>query len=91
MTGEAEPLEDIAASMLNGVMVFLGGAAPLIFLIWLVATGPRDWIRTPDFGSTEEVGQGITLVVLSFFLMKWGARTIWKSMVALRRRGSSAG
>ena len=91
MTGKAEPLEDIAASLLNGVMVFLAGAAPLIVLIWLVVTGPRDWIRTPDFGSTVEVGQGITFVVFSVCLMKWGAQTIWKNVAALRRRGSATG
>ncbi len=91
MTTDAEPIEDIAAAMLNGVMVFLGGAALPTFLIWAVATGPRDWILTPDFGSPAEAGQGATLVVASIFLMRWGARTIWRSVDALRKRGSSAG
>lgn len=91
MTGDAEPIEDIAAAMLNGVMVFLGGAALPTFLIWAVATGPRDWIQSPDLGSPAEAGQGATLVVASLFLMKWGARTLWRSVVSLRKRGSSVG
>lgn len=89
MTGEAEPLEDIAASMLNGVMVFLGGAAVPALIGWQAVVHRDDWTFELNVESLAQAGGGLWVVIYSLLFMKWGARTIWKNVAALRRRGAA--
>ena len=86
MTESVEPLEDIAASLLNGVMVFLLGAVVPAILVWQALFHRDDWTFDLDVGSLGMTGSGLSAAIFSFLFMRWGVRTIWRNVTALRRR-----
>lgn len=89
MSEEPESLEDLAASLLNGVMVFLLGAVVPAILVWQALFHRDDWTFDLDVGSLGVMGSGLLAAIYSFLFMRWGVRTIWKSVTALRRRPAS--
>lgn len=88
MTGEDETLEDIAASMLNGVMIFLLGAAFPTLFAWQAIVQRDNWIIGFDRDSLIAGSQVLTLAVVSFLFLRKGVRMVWTAMTALRRRRS---
>ena len=90
MTEPDEPLEDIAASMLNGVMIFrLGAVLPALF-VWQVVNHGIDLTVGPDVDALFDAGLFVVLTLISFQFMWWGVRTVRKGVTALRRRRSGS-
>jgi hypothetical protein len=86
MTVSDEPLEDIAAGLLNGVMVFLLGAVVPAVLVWQAVIHRDDWTFDLNVGSLGPASSGLGAAIFSLLFMRWGCRTISKNVTALRRR-----
>ena len=87
MADEKETVEDIAAGILNGVMVCLLGAALPVLLGWQALVQWETW----DF-RTMPLGDSLTGVVLLFLSLKFlivGVQFVRKNISALRRRHRS--
>ncbi|WP_298746329.1 hypothetical protein [uncultured Brevundimonas sp.] len=84
-------MEDIAASLLNGVMIFLLGAVIPAILVWQVVIHWNDWTLGLDVDSLAASGSGLGAAVFSFLFMRTGVRTIRKGVTALRRRRRRSG
>ena len=86
MSEEPEPLEDLAAGLLNGAMICLLGAVFPGVLVWQVVAQWDAW--TADLRSVLvwESLCGLALMLLSIQLMRVGARVLWRNAMALRRR-----
>ncbi|MEY4556169.1 MAG: hypothetical protein RL093_1288 [Pseudomonadota bacterium] len=87
MAEETETVEDIAAGILNGVMVCLLSAAFPVLLGWQAVVQRETW----DFRSIpmQDSLSGVVLLLLSFQFLTVGFRSVRKNISALRRRGSS--
>lgn len=86
MAEAEETLEDIAADLLNGVMIFLIGAAfPAVFL-WQVVVHWGDWTIGWDRATFAAVSQVTTLSIFSGVFLRKGVRMVLTGMTALRRR-----
>ncbi len=86
MTGSDEPLEDIAAGMLNGVMISLLGAVMPGILVWQIVAEWATW--TADLRSVL-VGDslvGLGLLLVSLQILRFGVRLLWRNAMAFRRR-----
>lgn len=90
MTEEDETLEDIAASMLNGVMIFLLGAAFPVLFAWQAVVQRDNWTIGLDVDSLADGSQVLTLAIFSFLFLRKGGRMVWTAVTAVRRRGSRA-
>jgi hypothetical protein len=90
MPEEPEPLEDLAAGLLNGAMVCLLSAAFPGFLVWEAITKWETW--TADLRSVLvwESLIGVALLAISIQLLRVGARHLWRNLQALRRRRQSS-
>lgn len=86
MTEADETLEDIAASLLNGVMIFLIGAAFPALFIWQGVVQWGGWTIGWDRASFVAGSQVLTLAIFSFLFLRRGFRMVLTSMAALRRR-----
>jgi|LauGreSBDMM110SN_4_FD.fasta_scaffold55481_2 hypothetical protein len=87
MTEETEPVEDVAAGILNGVMVCVLSAAFPVLLGWQAVVQRETW----DFRSMpmQDSLSGIVLLLLSFHFLTVGFRSVRKNISALRRRRRS--
>ena len=90
MVEQSETIEDAAAGILNGVMIFLLGAFfPTIF-VWQTL---RQWTAASfDLSATSlsEAAPVAVLALLSVGFMRCGAGMIRKNVRALRRRPQSS-
>ena len=86
MSEEPEPLEDLAAGMLNGAMIGLLGAVIPGVLTWQVVALWATW--TADLRSVLvwDSLSGLGLLLLSIQVMRVGVRLLWRNAMALRRR-----
>ncbi|MBU1384846.1 MAG: hypothetical protein KKE52_12250 [Alphaproteobacteria bacterium] len=89
MSEQPEPLEDIAANLLTGVMVILIGAAIPTLFVWMAASGRVDWNVGLDLDSLVAANTVVCGSIFSFFSMRSGLRIIRKGVTALRGRRSS--
>ena len=90
MAEQSETIEDTAAGILNGVMVFLLGAFfPALFVLQAI----RHWHAASfDLGETSLSDTVLLaiLALLSIGFMRTGARLIRKNVLALQRRPQSS-
>ena len=89
MVEEPETIEDIAAGILNGVMICLLSAAFPVLLVWQAVAEWGIWtadLRTMPVGDTLT---GIVLLLVSFQFLAVGFRLIRKNVSALQRRRRS--
>ncbi|MDI6625454.1 MAG: hypothetical protein QME55_12045 [Brevundimonas sp.] len=86
MSEEPEPLEDLAAGMLNGAMITLLGAVIPGVLVWQTVAQWATW--TADLRSVLvwDSLSALGLLLLSIQVMRVGARLLWRNAMALRRR-----
>jgi membrane protein DedA with SNARE-associated domain len=86
MSEEPEPLEDLAAGMLNGAMISLLGALLPGALAWQLVTQWATW--TADLRSVLvwDSLTGLGLLLVSFQILRVGLRLLWRNATALRRR-----
>ena len=86
MAEEPEPLEDLAAGLLNGTMIFLLGAVIPGVLAWQVVAQWATW--TADLRSVLvwESLSGLGLLLMSIQIMRVGGRLLWRNATALRQR-----
>ena len=78
MPEEPEPLEDLAAGMLNGAMISLLGAAIPGALAWQMVTQWATW--TADLRSVLvwDSLTGLGLLLVSFQILRVGLRLLWR-------------
>ncbi len=86
MPEEPEPLEDLAAGLLNGAMICLLSAAFPVFLTWRAVAQWGTW--TADLRSVLvwESLSGLVVLLMSVQFLRVGARLLWRNAMALRRR-----
>ncbi|MDP2763763.1 MAG: hypothetical protein Q8O54_02875 [Brevundimonas sp.] len=86
MPEEPEPVEDLAAGLLNGTMICLLSAAFPAFLAWQVVAQWGTW--TADLRSVLvwESLTGLALLLVSLQVLRVGARLLWRNAMVLRRR-----
>ena len=86
MPEEPEPLEDLAAGMLNGAMISLLGAASPGALAWQMVTQWATW--TADLRSVlaQDSLIGLGLLLVSIQALRVGLRLLWRNAMAIRRR-----
>ncbi|WP_417231735.1 hypothetical protein [Brevundimonas sp.] len=77
--------EDASAGLLNGTMITLiGGAFPAL-LTWSVVTDWHTWIAGDHTMTRTEATQGVTLLIVSLLMLRFGLRMLWLNGSALRR------
>jgi hypothetical protein len=89
MAEESDTAEDVAAGILNGVMVCVLSAAFPVLLGWQAVVQRETWdVRSMPLDDTLS---GVFLLLLSFHFLIVGLRSVRKNISALRRhrRGSS--
>lgn len=86
MSEEPEPLEDLAAGLLNGAMISLLGALMPGALAWQLVTQWDVW--TADLRSVlvQDSLIGLGLLLVSIQILRVGLRLLWRNAMALRRR-----
>ena len=86
MSEEPEPLEDLAAGMLNGAMISLLGAVMPVALAWQLVAQWATW--TADLRSVLvwDSLTGLGLLLMSLQILRVGLRLLWRNAMALRRR-----
>ena len=86
MSEEPEPLEDLAAGMLNGAMISLLGAVIPGVLAWQTVAQWVTW--TADLRSVLvwDSLTGLGLLLVSIQILRVGVRLLWRNAMALRRR-----
>lgn len=86
MTESDEPLEDLAAGMLNGAMISLLGAVIPGALVWQMVAQWATW--TADLRSVLAWSSlfDLALLLLSLQILRAGVRMLWRNAMALRRR-----
>lgn len=89
MSEPVETLEDFAAGLLNGVMIFLLGAALPAMLLWGLASGWNARALDLEAASLADLTPLFVLTFLSFLCVRTGVRLIWRNAAALRRRRAS--
>tara|TARA_R110002124_G_scaffold264705_1_gene431398 strand:+ start:885 stop:1142 length:258 start_codon:yes stop_codon:yes gene_type:complete len=77
--------EDAFAGLLNGTMFTLFGGAFPALMIWSVTTDWHTWTAGDHAMTRTEAGQGVTLLVISLLLLRFGLRMLWLNGTALRR------
>ena len=77
--------EDAFAGLLNGTMITLFGGAFPAFMIWNVATDWHTWIAGDHVMTRTEFSQGVTLLIVSLLMLRFGLRMLWLNGMALRR------
>jgi len=89
MTEEPEPLEDLAAGLLNGAMISLLGAVIPGALAWQLVAQWATW--TADLRSVLvwESLSGLGVLLVSIQILRVGVRLLWRNVRALRRRRAS--
>ncbi len=90
MSEEPEPLEDIAASLLNSAMVCLLSAAFPALLAWQAVARWETW--TADIRSLPVwlALNGVLLLLASIRFMAVGGQAFWRNLKALRQRHRSS-
>lgn len=88
MAEKDDTLEDIAAGLLNGAMIFLLGAAFPTAFVWMAVTRGVDWSIGLDLDSLVAGSQLLALAIFSFLLLRKGVRMVQTSMTDLRRHRS---
>jgi len=86
MPEQPEPVEDLAAGLLNGAMIcLLSGAFPA-FLVWRMIERWDVW--TADLRSVLvwESLAGLAVLLVSIQFLRVGGRLVRRNAVALRRR-----
>lgn len=87
MAEETETVEDIAAGILNGVMVCVLSAAFPVLLGWQAVAQRETWdVRSMPM---QDSLSGVVLLLLSFYFLTVGFRSVRKNISALRRRRGS--
>ena len=89
MVEEPETIEDIAAGILNGVMICLLSAAFPVLLVWQAAAQWGTWTADLRTMPVVDTLTGIVLLLVSFQFLAVGFRLIRKNVSALRRRRRS--
>lgn len=86
MSEEPEPLEDLAAGLLNGAMISLLGALLPGALAWQLVAQWATW--TADLRSVLvwDSLTGFGLLLVSLQILRVGLRLLWRNAMALRRR-----
>jgi hypothetical protein len=85
-----ETIEDIAANLLTGVMVFLLGAAmPMLALLQIVSR-PDLWTAAPSMKTLLLPAMLVGGIYLGFGGMRWGLRLIRIHLKRLRNRRPSS-
>lgn len=86
MSEEPETVEDLAAGMLNGAMIFLLGAVFPGVLAWQLVAQWDAW--TGDLRSVlvPESLAGLGLLLVSFQFLRVGGRLLRRNAIVLHRR-----
>ena len=86
MSEEPEPLEDLAAGILNGAMISLLGAVIPGVLVWQTVAQWETW--TADLRSVLvwESLSALGLLLVSIQILRVGLRLLRRNAMALRRR-----
>lgn len=91
MSEEPETVEDNAAGILNGVMIFLLGALVPGVVVWQIAAHWGTWLSDLRAETALATAQSVALLGVSFVLMRTGLGLVRKNITALRRRRSVPG
>ncbi len=86
MSEEPEPLEDLAAGILNGAMISLLGAAIPGALAWQMVAQWETWTANLRSVLVWDSLTGLGLLLLSLQILRVGLRLLWRNAMALRRR-----
>lgn len=86
MSEEPEPLEDLAARMLNGAMISLLGAVIPGALAWQLVAQWETWTANLRSVLVWESLAGLGLLLLSIQALRVGVRLLWRNAIALHRR-----
>lgn len=86
-----ETIEDIAANLLTGVMVFLLGAAMPMLAVLQIVSRPDIWTTAPSMKTLLLPAMLVGGIYLGFVGMRWGLRRVRIHLERLpNRRPSSA-
>lgn len=88
MSEEPETIEDAAAGVLNGVMIFLLGAAIPGLVVWQIISHWGTWLADLRAETTIATAQFVALLGVSLMLMRTGFGLARKNVLTLRRRRS---
>ena len=87
MTEPPETMEDLAAGVLNGVMIFLLGALVPALVVWQAVTHWETLGADLRSGSVVETVQGVTVTIISLKIARYGfamalknARAVWRRL-----------
>lgn len=87
MTEPSETMEDLAAGVLNGVMIFLLGALIPALVAWQAIAHWETLAADVRSGSVIETVQAAALTILSLMITRYGfamalknARTVWRRL-----------